>query len=62
MSNVKYIFSDDGLTAYGELPGGEVFVIDADMVDKIKTVKFFWFYNCHRHKRNIIDIHACSFL
>lgn len=41
MSNVKYSFSDDGLTAYGELPGGEVFVIDADMVDKIKTVKFY---------------------
>ena len=31
MSNVKYNFSDDGTTAYGELPSGEVFVLDADM-------------------------------
>lgn len=41
MSNVKYSFSDDGKVAYGELPSGETFVIDADMVEKIKTVKFY---------------------
>lgn len=41
MSNVKYSFSDDGTVAYGELPNGEVFVIDADMVEKVKAVKFY---------------------
>ena len=35
MSNVKYRFSEDGLVAYGELPSGHIFVIDADMVKKI---------------------------
>lgn len=41
MSNVKYHFSDDGTIAYGELPDGEVFVTDADLVAKIKTIKFY---------------------
>ena len=41
MSNVKYSFSEDGTAAYGELPSGDVFVIDADMVEKVKTVKFY---------------------
>ena len=40
MSNVKYRFSKDGRVAYGELPSGHIFVIDADMVEKIRTVKF----------------------
>lgn len=43
MSNVKYSFSDDGRTAYGELTSGQVFVIDADMLDKIKTVNFYYY-------------------
>ena len=38
MSNVKYRFSEDGLEAYGELASGQIFVIDADMVEKIRTV------------------------
>ena len=41
MSNVKYRFSEDGLVAYGELASGQIFVIDADMVEKIRTVKFY---------------------
>lgn len=41
MSNVKFSFSDDGRTAYGELPSGEVFVIDADMVERIKGISFY---------------------
>lgn len=41
MSNVKYRFSEDGLVAYGELPSGHIFVIDADMVKKICKVKFY---------------------
>lgn len=41
MGNIKYTFSDDGLTAYGEMQGGKVFVIDADNLDKIKGVKFY---------------------
>lgn len=41
MSNVKYTFSADGLTAYGELSDGTVFIIDAEAVDKIKNVKFY---------------------
>ena len=32
MSNIKYRFSDDGSVAYGELPDGKVFIIDADML------------------------------
>lgn len=41
MSNVKYRFSEDGLVAYGELASGQIFVIDADMVEKIRIVKFY---------------------
>lgn len=41
MGNIKYTFSDDGLTVYGEMSGGEVFIIDADNLDKIKGVKFY---------------------
>ena len=41
MSNVKYRFSEDGLVAYGNLASGQIFVIDADMVEKIRTVKFY---------------------
>ena len=41
MSNVKYTYSEDGTTAYGELPDGTVFIIDAEVVDKIKNVKFY---------------------
>ena len=38
MSNVKY---EDSITAYGELPNGTVFMIDADAVEKIKDVNFY---------------------
>lgn len=41
MSNVKYIFSDDGKTAYGELPCGVRFIVDADVVPKIAGVNFY---------------------
>ncbi|NJP41191.1 endonuclease [Oscillospiraceae bacterium HV4-5-C5C] len=41
MSNVKYNFSDDGTTAYGELPSGEVFVLDADMLAAINGINFY---------------------
>lgn len=41
MSNVKYTFSDDGMVAYGELSSGEIFVLDADMIGKIRGVKFY---------------------
>lgn len=41
MSNIKYRFSDDGSVAYGELPDGKVFIIDADMLEKIRAVKFY---------------------
>lgn len=41
MSNVKYHFSDDGATAYGELPGGEVFIIDSDMLESVKNTNFY---------------------
>ena len=41
MSNVKYSLSADKPVAYGELPNGEIFAIDADMVEKINTVKFY---------------------
>lgn len=41
MSNVKYIFSDDGKTAYGELPCGVRFIVDADVVHKIAGVNFY---------------------
>lgn len=42
MSNVKYTFSDDGSIAYGELPSGDVFIVDADMIEKIKSVSFYF--------------------
>ena len=35
MGNIKFSFSEDGHTAYGKLPNGTVFIIDADMVIKI---------------------------
>lgn len=41
MGNIKYTFSDDGLVAYGEMPNGEVFVIDADNIGKVKGVRFY---------------------
>lgn len=41
MSNVKYTFSDDGTVAYGELSCGDTFVIDSNMLDRIKSVKFY---------------------
>ncbi len=41
MSNIRYRFSEDGLVAYGELPGGQIFVVDADMLEKIWGVKFY---------------------
>ena len=41
MSNVKYTYSEDGTIAYGKLPDGTVFIIDAEVVDKIKNVKFY---------------------
>lgn len=41
MSNVKYTFSKDGLTAYGEMPDGTVFMIDKDMLPAILNVSFY---------------------
>lgn len=41
MGNIKFSFSEDGHTAYGELPNGTVFMIDADMVINIKSVNFY---------------------
>ena len=41
MRYVIYRFSGDGLVAYGDLASGQIFVIDADMVEKIRTVKFY---------------------
>ena len=42
MSNVKYRFSEDGLVAYGELASGQIFVIDADMVERFVQLNFIW--------------------
>ena len=56
MSNVNYTFSDDGNVAYGELPGGETFAIDADMIDKIRTVRFYLgSKGRHTNKKYVID-------
>lgn len=41
MSNVKYIFSEDGKTAYGLLPNGSHFTVDADMVARIIDVNLY---------------------
>lgn len=41
MSNVKYVFSEDGKTAYGFLPNGRYFMVDADMVPDIIDVSFY---------------------
>lgn len=41
MSNVKYTFSHDGLTAYGEMPDGTVFMVDADMMPVISGINFY---------------------
>lgn len=40
MSNVSYRFSDDGI-GYGTLPGGETFLFDADLYERIKD--FNWY-------------------
>jgi hypothetical protein len=45
MSNVTYTFSEDGLTCYGRLQNGNVFLIDAIMHDKIKNINFYRNYN-----------------
>ena len=41
MGNVIYKYNDDNSIAYGKLPNGTVFVIDADMVERVKSVKFY---------------------
>lgn len=41
MGNIQYIISDDNSIAYGTLPNGTVFIIDADMVERVKSVKFY---------------------
>ena len=41
MSNVKFSYSTDGKTAYGSIPDGTEFCIDADMVDIIKDKNFY---------------------
>lgn len=41
MSNVVFTFSDDGTVVYGKLPNESTFIIDAEDLDKIKTVKFY---------------------
>lgn len=41
ISNVKYTFSKNGKTSYGKLPDGTTFILDADMIDKIKDIKFY---------------------
>lgn len=50
MSNVKYQFSDDGMVAYGELPDGSVFIVDADAVCKISSVNFYLCRKGHAHQ------------
>ena len=65
MSNVKYRFSEDGLVAYGELASGQIFVIDADMVEKIRTVKFYLGSKGNGSQYYVIDckgrtLHACK--
>lgn len=39
--NVSYTFSEDGKVAYGTLANGVTFIIDADMIDKLKGKKFY---------------------
>ena len=41
MCNVKYTFSEDGSIAYGHLPDGIVFMVDAASLDKIAGISFY---------------------
>lgn len=41
MSNIQYIFSDDGKYVYGRLDSGITFIIDSDKLSIIKDVKFY---------------------
>ena len=41
MSNVKYTFSKDGQTAYGEMPDGSVFMIDSDRLPEVSDINFY---------------------
>lgn len=41
MSNVKYTFSKDGQIAYGEMPDGSVFMIDADRISEVSDINFY---------------------
>lgn len=59
MSNVKYRLSDGGTVAYGELPDGTVFSVDADMLPKISKMNFYKTYNKPGRKQNyIVDCHG----
>ena len=42
MSNVKYTFSKDGQTAYGEMPDGSVFMIDSDRLPEVSDINFYF--------------------
>lgn len=46
MSNVKYRFSDDGITGYGILEDGTEFIFDAALFEKIRYQKW---YACYKN-------------
>lgn len=41
MCNVRYTFSEDGIVAFGHLPDGIVFKVDASSLEKIAGVNFY---------------------
>lgn len=45
MSNVKYTFSVDGKTGYGQLPNGIEFSFDAERYERIKDINLYCTYS-----------------
>lgn len=50
ISNVNYIFSDDGMIGYGRLADGITFAFDADLFSKIKDIKWYASYKDRKDK------------
>ena len=59
MSNIKYELSIDKKVMYGYLPQNIIFIIDADMYEKIKDISFYpSFKDMDQEQNYLVDCHG----